>query len=111
VRVLLEDAEVDAAVVGVVPVTPALQTLAAGPGHAEDGLSAAAVLPRLTRLWQESRKPWVLALDGGTAYDASRPMPRRAACRCSAAPTAPCAPSRRSAGSCWPDTAAGLTLY
>ena len=69
-RLLLEDGNVDVGVIGCVPLTGALQTLAAGPGHEEDVRSDTSVAERLGRLWQEVKKPWVAAVDAGPRYDA-----------------------------------------
>ena len=69
VEVLLADHHVDVAVVGCVPLTGALNTLAESPHHSEDVLQSDAVVPRLVDLWRESEKPWVVVVDGGSAYD------------------------------------------
>lgn len=69
VRALLEDEHVDAGVVGVVPLTAALETLPRGPGHDEDLTAADAVAAGLVRLRQESHKPWIAVVDAGSAYD------------------------------------------
>jgi len=71
VRSILSDPGVDAGLVGCVPLTGALDTLAAGPGHSEDvdhpdGLAA--------RLKDEIAKPWVVVVDAGRLYD---PLARR----------------------------------
>jgi acyl-CoA synthetase (NDP forming) len=67
---VLDDDQVDVVVVGVVPLTPSLQTLAPGQGHAEsifDDSSIARVLPAATA---ESRKPVVAVVDSGRPFDA-----------------------------------------
>ena len=57
------------AVVGIVPLTPSLQTLAPGQAHGEsifeDG-SIARILPAVTA---ESRKPVVAVVDSGRPFD------------------------------------------
>ena len=73
-RAVLEDDDVDLAVVGCVPLTGALSTLAAGSGHGEDVEREGSVARRLVTLWQETAKPWVSVVDSGALYD---PMARR----------------------------------
>ena len=55
--------EVDAIVVGIVPLTAALKT---APEEIEDPASLATVLPRLFR---ESTKPMIAVVDSGPRYD------------------------------------------
>ncbi len=69
VRAVVDDPGVDLAVVGCVPLTGALATLAAGPGHGEDLTRADSVVQRLVRLRQEIVKPWVAVVDAGALYD------------------------------------------
>ena len=69
VRVLLEDPGVQAAVVGCVPMTGALNTLPAGPGHPDDLRRADGIVPRLIRLRAEPSKPWIAVVDAGRIYD------------------------------------------
>jgi acyl-CoA synthetase (NDP forming) len=66
---LLADPGVDAALVGCVPFTPALDTLPAGEGHDE----RLRLADRLLGLWGSTDKPWVAVVDGGGRYD---PMAR-----------------------------------
>lgn len=68
-RILLEDEGVDAAIVGCVPLTPALATLPPSPDHREDLGSAGSVAARLAELWASSEKPWVAVIDSGSLYD------------------------------------------
>ncbi len=63
IRVLLESPEVDAVVVGVVPLTAALKT---GADELEDEGSLARLLPRL---FAEADKPIVAVVDSGARYD------------------------------------------
>jgi hypothetical protein len=69
VRAILDDAEIDVAVVGVVPMTPALNTLAPAENHREDLRRPEAIAPRLARLKGEVEKAWVSVVDGGPLYD------------------------------------------
>jgi acyl-CoA synthetase (NDP forming) len=73
VRLVIEDENVDVGLVGCVPLTPALQTLAPGDAHAEDVYSPDSVAMRLVRLNDETKKAWVAVVDGGPLYD---PMAR-----------------------------------
>jgi acyl-CoA synthetase (NDP forming) len=68
-RILLEDEAVDAGVIGLVPLTGALETLPAGAGHTEDVAGPEAVAAGLARLCLESHKPWVAVVDAGHSYD------------------------------------------
>ena len=67
-RAVLEDPNVDVGIVGCVPMTPALTTLAAGAGHDEDLTRADSVASRLVRLAAEITKPWVAVVDAGPLY-------------------------------------------
>ena len=73
VRAVIEDPGYDAAVVGIVPLTAALNTLSAGPGHHEDFSRPGGIVPRLAALKAEGGKPWVVVVDAGAIYD---PMAR-----------------------------------
>ena len=68
-RAVLEDPRVDVGVIGCVPLTGALATLAAGRGHDEDLEEETAVGRRLARLAGEQPKAWVAVVDGGPLYD------------------------------------------
>jgi len=67
---LLADPNVDCAVISPVPMTPALRTLASGPGHAESIDDPASVSSRLIGIFQAADKPFVVNIDAGTLYDA-----------------------------------------
>ncbi len=67
-RTLLEADEVDAAIIGLVPMTDRLATLPAADGHAEDLTRADAVAAELGRLWAATMKPWVCVVDAGPLY-------------------------------------------
>ena len=69
VRAALDDAGVDGAIVGCVPLTGALDTLRPGADHTEDVAREDGVVPRLIRLSEESTKPWVVVVDAGRLYD------------------------------------------
>ena len=69
VRAVLGDEAVDTAVVGCVPLTPALNTLARGAGHDEDLTREGGIARRLQRLHAESTKAWVVVVDAGPLYD------------------------------------------
>jgi acyl-CoA synthetase (NDP forming) len=72
-RLVIQDENVDVAMVGCVPLTSALNTLAPGDGHAENVFRDDSVAMRLVRLNQEVDKPWIVAVDGGPNFD---PMAR-----------------------------------
>jgi acyl-CoA synthetase (NDP forming) len=69
VRAALADEGVDAAVVGVVPLTGALQTLPASPDWAEDLAREEAIAARLARVNREVRKPLLVVVDAGSRFD------------------------------------------
>ena len=68
-QAILEDPGVDAAVVSPVPMTPAMQTLAPGEGHAENIFHEGSTSSRLIRIARETDKPFVVNIDAGQAYD------------------------------------------
>ncbi|MFO7695450.1 MAG: acetate--CoA ligase family protein [Vicinamibacterales bacterium] len=69
VRVLLDDDEFDAVVVGIVPLTAALNTLPRGAGHGEDVSRPDGIVARLAALHRGTVKPWVVVVDAGALYD------------------------------------------
>ena len=69
VRLAMADEHVDLGLVGCVPLTGALQTLAAGDAHSEDVGDVDSVATRLIRLQDEIPKPWVAAVEGGAMFD------------------------------------------
>lgn len=69
VRRVLEDAHVDVGVIGCVPATPALNTLAASPCHGEDLLREGSIAQRLLQVKDEAHKPWIAIVDAGAIYD------------------------------------------
>jgi acyl-CoA synthetase (NDP forming) len=69
VRAVLYASNIDAAIVGCVPLTPAMNTLPAGPGHREDLSQDDSFASRLVRLKAATIKPWVAVVDAGKVYD------------------------------------------
>ncbi len=70
VKTVLLDGNVDLGIVGCVPMTPALNTLARGPNHHEDNAREESLVQRLIRLRDSIEKPWVCVVDAGGLYDA-----------------------------------------
>ena len=69
-RHILEDPNIDCGVAGIVPLTPAMNSLAAGPdSHGEDVLRPGSLVEAYVRLMADSTKPWVASVDAGTPYD------------------------------------------
>jgi acyl-CoA synthetase (NDP forming) len=73
VAAVLADDRIQVGIVGCVPLTPALATLEAGGGHAEDASLPGSLAGRLAALWRETAKAWLVVVDGGALYD---PMAR-----------------------------------
>jgi acyl-CoA synthetase (NDP forming) len=73
-RAILEDPNVDCAVISPVPMTPAMQTLVSGPGHSENIESPKSTPSRLIDLFRSTAKPFVVNIDAGPDYD---PMAKR----------------------------------
>jgi len=69
VEALLEDPNVDCAVVSPVPMTAALQTLAPSDEHAENIFSHQSIGWRLVQIFRRTRKPLVVNIDAGALYD------------------------------------------
>jgi len=69
-RAVLADPGVDVGVLSCVPLTPALATLAPGPGHGEDVTSETSLAARIARIARDERKAAVAVIDGGVIYDA-----------------------------------------
>ena len=67
-RAILEDAGVDCAVISNVPLTPAQQTLPAGPGHREDLSRPGSFASRTIDLFRTTAKPLVVNIDAGELY-------------------------------------------
>jgi acyl-CoA synthetase (NDP forming) len=69
VETILDDDAVDVAVVGIVPLTPALQTLAEGENHRESVAAAGSICQRLPDVAAASTKPVVVVVDSGELFD------------------------------------------
>jgi acyl-CoA synthetase (NDP forming) len=67
---ILADGGVDLLVAGIVPLTPAMQTLAAGEGHREDVHDDASIARLLPRVAAASGKPVIAVVDSGERFDA-----------------------------------------
>ncbi len=70
VKAALDDQRFDAAVIGCVPMTGALNSLPGGHGHREDFLRPDSVVSRLCGMRGRSGKPWIAVVDAGALYDA-----------------------------------------
>ena len=69
-RAVLEDPNVDLGLVGILPPTPAMNSLAAGPdSNGEDITREDSLAFRYGRLLRETTKPWVASCDAGSLYD------------------------------------------
>jgi acyl-CoA synthetase (NDP forming) len=66
---VLSDPGIDAAIVGIVPLTPALHTLPPGDGHDESLFLADSIAQRLPRVAAASEKPVVAVVDAGPLFD------------------------------------------
>jgi len=66
---VIASSTVDVGVIGIVPLTAELATLAPGSGHAEDLGAPDAVAARLVDLWHRTTKAWIAIVDGGPLYD------------------------------------------
>lgn len=77
-RVLLRAPEVDAVIVGMVPLTPALETLPKNASLHEDIEASSSIAQRLIELSRENPKPLVVVVDGGSRYRPLRDLIRQA---------------------------------
>lgn len=69
-RAVLADPGVDCGVVGIVPLSAMINTLAASPSsHKEDVTRDDSLAGRYGRLIKETEKPWVAVVDAGDLYD------------------------------------------
>lgn len=69
-RAVLDDPDVDLGFVGILPPTPAMNSLASGPdSNGEDITREDSLAVRYGRLIQETTKPWVASCDAGSLYD------------------------------------------
>jgi acyl-CoA synthetase (NDP forming) len=69
VRATMDAATVDVGIVGYVPLSGALNSLAAGPGHREDITRDDSFARRMGRLARELPKAFVAVVDAGRLYD------------------------------------------
>jgi len=67
-RAIVEAPEVDCAVISNVPMTPAQQTLAPGPGHEEDLARPGSFASRTIEIFKSTDKPVVVNIDAGDLY-------------------------------------------
>lgn len=68
-RIMLDDPGMDAAIVGMVPLTVKMNSLAKGEGHDEDYTRADSLANRLKDLARGGTKSWVAVVDSGELYD------------------------------------------
>lgn len=66
---ILEDENIDCAVVSCVPMTAALQTLPPGENHRENIFADNSLADRLSKLFGRTAKPFVVNIDAGRLYD------------------------------------------
>ncbi|GAB1454814.1 acetate--CoA ligase family protein [Spirochaetota bacterium] len=66
---IMADKNVDAGIVGIVPLTARMNTLAVGEGHDEDVTRSDSLATRYGQLFARSEKPWVAVVDSGALYD------------------------------------------
>ncbi len=66
---ILDDPEIDGAMVGIVPLTPALQTLPGEPGSRQSVLNPTSVCQLLPQIAQQRGKPVVMVVDSGDLFD------------------------------------------
>lgn len=69
VGTILDDSSIDGAMVGIVPLTPALQTLPGEPGSRQSVLNPTSVCQLLPKVAQEKGKPIVVVVDSGDLFD------------------------------------------
>ncbi len=69
VRAVMSSDAVDVGIVGLVPLTVAMNTLPPGDGHRDDVFREDSTAGRMVRLHRESAKAWVAVVDAGPLYD------------------------------------------
>jgi hypothetical protein len=69
VRAVVDSDAVDVGVVGLVPLTGAINTLPPGEAHDEDVFRDDSIAGRMVRLHRESAKAWIVVVDAGALYD------------------------------------------
>lgn len=70
-RAILEDGNIDCAVLCPLPLSPSMNTLAASSRHREDLTAEGGICRRLRELFESTDKPFIVCLDAGAHY---RPM-------------------------------------
>ncbi|HPD80513.1 MAG TPA: acetate--CoA ligase family protein [Spirochaetia bacterium] len=77
-KAVLEDENVDTGIVGIVPLTVRMNTLAKGEGHTEDVTLDTSIAGLYGKLIHATKKPWVAVVDSGALYDPlARELERR----------------------------------
>lgn len=74
VQLVLEDENVDCAVISPVPMTPAMETLVPSRFHRENIFNEGSTPMRLARIFNESDKPFVISIDSGAIYQPMRDL-------------------------------------
>jgi acyl-CoA synthetase (NDP forming) len=69
IETILGDDAIDAVVAGIVPLTPAMQTLAPGEGHRESILDPGSIAQRLPEIARRTDKPVLAVIDSGVLFD------------------------------------------
>ncbi len=69
VKVIMEDKNVDCAVVSPLPMTPAMNTLEVSKFHSEDLNREGSIPERLIKISENTDKPFVVSIDAGANYD------------------------------------------
>jgi acyl-CoA synthetase (NDP forming) len=68
-QAILEDENIDCAVISCVPMTAALQTLPPGDVHPENIYADGSLANRLVKIFKETEKPFVINIDAGRLYN------------------------------------------
>ncbi|OHD59780.1 MAG: hypothetical protein A2Y32_02340 [Spirochaetes bacterium GWF1_60_12] len=68
-KTVLDDQAIDAGIIGLVPLTARMNSLAKAAGHAEDITQPDSLTVRLGDLIKQGDKPWVAVVDSGELYD------------------------------------------
>lgn len=74
VQAILADEHVDCAVVSPLPMSPAMNTLAAAPYHREDLMREGSTPRRLIDIFENTDKPFVVSIDSGVPYQPMKDM-------------------------------------
>lgn len=69
IAAVMQDENVDVGIIGCVPLTACLNTLAPGESHSENLRDDSSVVHRMIRLKEALSKAWVAVVDGGPLYD------------------------------------------